>query len=67
MELQLSLFKRIPRFVGEVRQEIRRVVWPSIRETRMTTAIVFILAIISAFYFMVVDGIVYRIIKWIIQ
>ena len=67
MSEKLTGLKRIPQFIQEVRQETRRVVWPTARETRMTTLVVFILAIIFAMYFMLVDGVIGRVIRWIIQ
>ena len=47
-------------FVPQVRQEVRKVTWPSRRETLMTTAFVFGFAVIAAVYFMLVDQVVYR-------
>ena len=67
MSNQVHGLKKISQFFSEVRQEVRRVVWPTGQETRITTLVVFILAIIFALYFMVVDGIIYRLIRWIIQ
>jgi len=49
-----------------VRQEMRKVTWPSGKETRVTTIVVFIFAIIAACYFMIVDQIIYRLLNLII-
>ena len=57
---------RIPSFVGEVRQEVKKVSWPSRRETVLTTAVVFVFALIAGIYFMLVDQIIYRSLHWII-
>jgi preprotein translocase subunit SecE len=47
-------------FVPQVRQEVKKVTWPTRRETLMTTAFVFGFAVIAAIYFMLVDQVVYR-------
>ena len=60
------LTKKIPEFVAQVRQEMRKVTWPSGKETRVTTVVVFIFAIVAAAYFMVVDQIIYRLLHLII-
>ena len=53
-------------FIPQVRQEIRKVTWPTRRETLMTTAFVFGFAVIAAVYFMLVDQVVYRVIHSIL-
>ena len=60
------LTKKIPEFFAQVRQEMRKVTWPSGKETRVTTVVVFIFAIIAAAYFMVVDQVIYRLLHLII-
>lgn len=49
-------------FIPQVRQEVRKVTWPTRRETLMTTAFVFGFAVIAAIYFMLVDQVVYRLV-----
>ncbi len=56
----------IPSFVSEVRQEVKKVSWPSRRETVLTTGVVFVFALIAGIYFMLVDQIIYRSLHWII-
>ena len=53
-------------FIPQVRQEVRKVTWPSRRETLMTTAFVFGFAVIAAIYFMLVDQVVYRMVHSIL-
>ena len=50
-------------FVREVRQEIAKVTWPSRRELAVTTVSVFVMAILAALFFFLVD----QIIAWIVQ
>jgi len=43
------------KYVGQVRQEARKVVWPNWRETSTTTVLVMIMVIIMGIFFFVVD------------
>jgi len=42
-------------FIQQTRAEISKVVWPTRRETLLTTAMVFALAALAAFFFSIVD------------
>lgn len=42
-------------FVQQVRAEISKVVWPTRREVLLTTAMVFVMATITAIFFFFVD------------
>ncbi len=42
-------------FVQQVRAEIAKVVWPTRRETVLTTVMVFIMATLAAIFFALVD------------
>ena len=42
-------------FIQEVRQEASKVTWPSRKETGVSTAMVFVMVIIAAIFFMMVD------------
>lgn len=44
-------------FIQEVRAETAKVVWPSRRETMITTIMVFIMCIVAAIFFYLVDWI----------
>lgn len=43
------------KFIQEVRAEVSKVVWPTRRETIMTTIMVFIMATLTAIFFFLVD------------
>jgi len=43
------------KFIQEVRAEVSKVVWPTRRETLMTTLMVFIMAVLTAVFFSLVD------------
>jgi preprotein translocase subunit SecE len=47
-------------FLQEVRSEGNKVTWPTRKETLITTAMVFVLAIVAAIFFTLVD----MIIRW---
>ena len=42
-------------FIQQVRQELSRVVWPTRKETMVTTAMVFVMVFIAAAFFFLVD------------
>jgi len=44
-------------FFRQVRQETSKVTWPSRKETMITTAMVFLMAVIAALFFFLVDSV----------
>ena len=46
----------IPQFISQVRAEGRTIVWPSRKETWITSVMVFIMVTIAAIFFFVVDA-----------
>ena len=40
---------------SQVRQEMRKVTWPTRKETTITTAMVFVMVILAAIFFLLVD------------
>lgn len=55
------------KYVGQVRQEGRKVVWPTWRETMTTTILVMIMVILMGAFFFVVDAIVAQIIQFVLS
>ena len=45
----------IPQFASQVRAEARKIVWPSRKETWITSVMVFIMVIVATVFFAVVD------------
>jgi preprotein translocase subunit SecE len=45
-------------YVRQVRQEISKVTWPTRKETGLTTLTVFIMVVLAALFFFVVDQII---------
>lgn len=66
-ESKKSSFKNVKNFIPEVRQEINKVTWPTRKETMLTSAFVFIFAMIAAIYFLLVDQAIYRVVQFILN
>lgn len=45
-------------FIQQVRGEVSKVVWPTRRETTITTVMVFVMAMVAAMFFFLVDQII---------
>ncbi len=45
-------------FIQQVRAEVSKVVWPTRRETLLTTAMVLVMAVFAAIFFLLVDLII---------
>jgi len=54
------------KYVGQVRQEARKVVWPTWRETLTTTILVMIMVILMGIFFFIVDWALANVIKVIL-
>lgn len=51
------------RYLQEVRQEANKVVWPSRRETTITTIMVLIMVALASVFFLGVDAVL----KWVVN
>jgi preprotein translocase subunit SecE len=47
-------------FLQEVRQEARKITWPTRKETMITTVMVMIMVVLASVFFLVVDAVL----KW---
>ena len=45
------------KFMREVRAEVKKVSWPTRKETLVSTSMVFIIGLVAAIFFLLVDGI----------
>jgi preprotein translocase subunit SecE len=52
--MAISPFK----FLQEVREEARKITWPSRKETMVTTAMVFVMVAIASVFFLVADQLI---------
>lgn len=53
-------------FIRDVRQEMRKISWPTRKETVLTTIMVFIMVVIMAIFFFGVDQILAFVIKLVL-
>lgn len=53
-------------FLQQVRNELARVVWPTRKELTVTTIMVFIMVLICAIYFMLVDTVLSKVIRLVL-
>lgn len=59
--------RRAEQFYREVRTELSNVTWPDRREILVTTVIVIIFALVFGGYLSLMDEIVFRAVRWIMQ
>jgi preprotein translocase subunit SecE len=57
------MIKNPVEYVREVQSEVRKVTWPTRRETMITTSMVFIFVVIAALFFVLAD----KVISFVIQ
>ena len=53
-------------FVREVRQEVNKVTWPTRKETITTSIMVFVMALISALFFLFADTIISMAVRFVL-
>ena len=53
-------------FMREVRQEVSKVTWPNRKETGITTAMVFIMSVCAALFFMLTDTIISELVQLVL-
>jgi preprotein translocase subunit SecE len=63
----MKLFGRIREFLGEVKAEVKKVVFPSRRETIGSTAVVIVFVLILGVFLSVVDGLWLNVVGMIIR
>jgi preprotein translocase subunit SecE len=51
------------KFAREVRQEAKRVVWPTRKETMVSTVMVLVLALVSCVFFVMADSLI----GWVVR
>jgi preprotein translocase subunit SecE len=54
-------------FVQQVKREVAKVTWPTRKEVMVSTMMVFILVMIAAAFFLLVDGVLIRIVTFLLQ
>ena len=61
--MAFSMVKNPVEYIREVQSEVRKVTWPTRRETMITTSMVFIFVVIAALFFVLAD----KVISFVIQ
>jgi preprotein translocase subunit SecE len=56
----------VAQFFREVRQETSKVTWPTRRETAISTGMVFLMVVLAAIFFFVVDQIIATAIRFLL-
>ncbi|HRK96741.1 MAG TPA: preprotein translocase subunit SecE [Rhodospirillales bacterium] len=56
----------VAQFFREVRQETSKVTWPTRRETAVSTGMVFLMVVLAAIFFFVVDQIIATAIRFLL-
>jgi preprotein translocase subunit SecE len=54
-------------FLGEVRQEVSKVVWPKPREVWITTLLVGLMVAVAAVFFLIADFIIGGAVNWLLK
>ncbi len=62
-----SILKRIPAFLREVRSELRKVVWPTRRETLLFTSVVVVSVAVVAVAIWVIDSTFSQVLRLILR
>lgn len=53
-------------FVRQVRQEVKKVTWPTRKEVITTSIMVFVMVFIMALFFLGVDSVLSSIVQWVL-
>ena len=54
-------------FIQQVKREISKVTWPTRKEVTITTVMVFVLVVIAAIFFLLVDQVLGRIVSFVLE
>jgi preprotein translocase subunit SecE len=53
-------------FARQVRQEVGKVTWPTRKETGITTAMVFLMVVLAAIFFFLVDQVLSLLMRYVV-
>ena len=60
-------FERARLFLSEVRNELKRVTWPSQKEVYATTVVVILTSLFFGLYLFAVDQVFFNLVQWIFR
>ena len=66
MEKIKLLMGKITRFLSEAKAELKKVTWPTPKQTLASTLVVLVVVVILAFYFFIIDLILVKLVKYIL-
>ena len=58
---------RVKSFLGDVRNEMRKVTFPSRKEVQATTTVVIITVILFGIYFVIIDAVINKGVNWVLH
>jgi len=62
-----SRFERMRLFISEVRNELKRVTWPSQAEVYATTVVVILVSVFFGIYLFILDYGINSLVQWIVR
>ena len=66
MEKITLIFQKIIRFLSEAKVELKRVTWPTPKQTLASTTVVIVIVFIIAIYLGIIDYVLARLVKFIL-
>ncbi len=66
MEQIKRIFQKVKQFLSEAKTELKKVTWPSPRQTLASTSVVIIIVFIVAIYLGIVDYVLAKLVKYIL-
>jgi preprotein translocase subunit SecE len=60
-------FERARLFLSEVRNELKRVTWPSQKEVYATTVVVILTSLFFGVYLFLIDQLFFNLVQWILR
>ncbi len=67
LALIFGVFVNIANFIKEVRTEVRKISWPSVKEIYMSVALVAAMTLIAGLFFLMIDAVVHNLITFILN
>ena len=66
METIKRIFQKVSQFLSEAKTELKKVAWPSPKQTLASTSVVIIIVFIIAIYLGIVDYVLAKLVKYIL-
>ena len=66
MEKIKVIFQKVIRFLSEAKMELKRVTWPTPKQTMASTTVVIVIVFIISIYLGIIDYVLARLVKFIL-